>query len=106
MWNMVVSSSAPADGPSSTLAAPEGSKRKYGELAHKGGEFNVHVWRPVLEAYGAVEKVLVATARDGIVLGFMKSGKGGVVFAGMDMQGSQEFDKLSSFLEALLIRSP
>jgi len=87
------------------ITQPEGSKRKYGELAHKGGEFNVHVWRPVLEAYGAVEKVLVATARDGIVLGFMKSGKGGVVFAGMDMQGSQEFDKLSSFLEALLIRS-
>ena len=87
------------------IAQPEGSKRRYGELAHKGGEFKVHIWRPILEGYGAVEKVLVASERDGIVLGFMKSGKGGVVFTGMDMQGSQEFEKASSFLEALLIRS-
>lgn len=83
---------------------PEGSMRKYGELAHKGGGFQVHIWRPLLERYGAVEKVLVAAHRDGIVLGYLPKGRGGVVFTGMDLQGPDEFEKLASFLETLLVR--
>ncbi len=86
------------------ITQPPGSTRKYGELAHKGGGFKVHVWRPIRERYGAVEKVLVATERDGIVLGFMTLKRGGVVFTGMDVRGSEEFDKLTSLVDALLLR--
>ncbi len=86
------------------VTQPEGSVRKWGELAHKGGDFHASIWRPVREGYGAVEKALVAAERDGVVLGFLPRGRGGVVLSGMALNGPVEFDKLTSFLETLLLK--
>ncbi len=85
---------------------PPESIMKYGALMHADGDSRVHVWRPIREEYGAVEQVLVASGRDGIVLGLLPTGEGAAVFCGMALRGSSEFDKVSSFLEHLLRRGP
>lgn len=86
------------------VAQPDGSVRKYGELAHKGGGFRVTVWRPVWESYGAVEKVLVSAKRNGILLGVLPRGKGRLVVTGMFLESDAEFEKLAALVEALLLR--
>jgi len=81
---------------------PEGSIALFGPLADKGGTDIVSVWRPIQEKYGAVKKILVATKRAGIVLGFLPVRRGGIILTGMSLKGSPEFDKLTSFLTVLI----
>jgi hypothetical protein len=81
---------------------PEQSIRKYGEFSHKGGN-RVHIWRPISEKYGVVEKALVCSHRNGAVIAVIPMKKGHLITVGMELDGEEEFEKVKAFLYKFLI---
>lgn len=83
---------------------PDWSIEEYGEIYHKGGDIKAHIWRPLSTKYGSVDKVLLCSQRDGVVIGVVPVGKGRLITTGMALYDTEEFEKLAAFLYSFLTK--